>query len=217
MSLDTFANLKTAIGAYLDRDDLTDYIPDFITLAEEMHKRPALVDSMRNPEEVGGIRLKEMITRSNITVDSRQISLPDGFLEPISFRLLTNPVTVLQYVNYHEMNRRRDETSGKPEYFTIGNEIEFDHSPDTSYTGEIIFYKEETALSDSNTSNNILTKVPGAYLYGALLASAPFLMDDPRIVVWRSLYRQSVDGANRLLKKSRRAGHLVSRPAGAVA
>jgi len=216
MSLDTFANLKTAIGAYLDRDDLTDYIPDFITLAEEMHKRPALVDSMRNPEEVGGIRLKEMITRSNITVDSRQISLPTGFLEPISFRLLTNPVTVLQYVNYHEMNRRRDETSGKPEYFTIGNEIEFDHSPDTSYTGEIIFYKEETALSDGNTTNNILTKVPGAYLYGALLASAPFLMDDPRIVVWRSLYRQSVDGANRLLKKSRRAGHLVSRPAGAV-
>lgn len=205
MSLDTFANLKTAIASYLDRDDLTSQIPDFITLAESRHK---------NAPEDGGIRIKEMINRSAVTVNARQVSLPTGFLEPISFRLLTTPVTVLRYVNYHEMNRLRDETNGKPEYFTLANEIEFDHTPDSSYSGEIIYYKSETALSDANTSNNILTRVPGAYLYGSLLEAAPFIMDDPRLQIWGTLYKQIVDGVNRQTFRGRVSGPLASRPAG---
>jgi hypothetical protein len=207
MSIDTFANLKTAIADHLDRSDLADHIPDFITLAEEMHKRPA---------DKGGVRIKEMISRSSITVDSRQEDFPEGYLEPITFRLLTTPVTELKFVDYHEMNRLRDETSGKPEYYTIGGEFEFDHAPDSSYSGEIVYYKSETALSDSNASNNILTQAPGAYLYGALVASAPFLMDDPRIVVWQTLYAASAQGANGITKKARRGKHLVSRVAGST-
>ena len=39
MALDTFANLKTSIANYLNRDDLTSYIPDFIALAEARHGR----------------------------------------------------------------------------------------------------------------------------------------------------------------------------------
>lgn len=202
MSLDTYANLKTEIAETLDRDDLSDHIDAFIDLAEEMHRRPT---------DKGGVRIRQMLTREAITVDSRQVSLPDGFLELETLRLLTSPVTVLKNVSYHEMNRIRSETNGKPDYFTIGNEFEFDKSPDSSYSGEIVYYKEETALSDSNTTNSILEKVPAAYLYGALVASAPFLMDDPRIVVWQTLYRAAADGANGLTKKARRGKHLVSR------
>ena len=199
MSLSTFANLKTSIADHLDRDDLSDYIPDFITLAEARHKRD--------------VRIKEMISRTSVTVNARQISLPTGLIEPISFRLLTNPVTDLTYVNYHEINRLRDETSGKPLYYTVSSEIEFEKSPDSSYSGEMVYWKEETALSDSNTSNNILAQAPDIYLYGALIASAPFLMDDPRLTVWAELYKESVRGANRLANR-RRGGRLVSRPAG---
>lgn len=207
MSLDTYANLKTAIANTLDRDDLTDHIDDFIDMAEEVHKGPV---------NEGGIRCLEQVTRESITIDERQESFPTGFLEPISLRLLTNPVTELKFINYHEMNRVRDASSGKPEYFTIGGEFEFDHLPDSSYSGEIIFFKEETALSDSNTSNNILTNYPSAYLYGALVHSAPFLTDDPRIVVWQTLYQAAANRANGKMKKARRAKHLVSRPAGAT-
>ena len=34
MALTTYAELKTAIGDFLNRDDLTSVAPDFITLAE---------------------------------------------------------------------------------------------------------------------------------------------------------------------------------------
>lgn len=207
MSLDTYTNLKTSIANTLDRDDLTDHIDDFIDLAEEIH---------RGPVDEGGIRCLEQIVRESITVDNRQEAFPTGYLEPVNFRLLTTPVTDLTQVNYHELNRVRSETSGKPLYYTIGPEFEFDVAPDSSYSGEIVFFKEETALSDSNTTNNILTNYPGAYLYGALIASAPFLMDDPRIVVWQTLYQTAANRANGKAKKARRAKHLVSKVAGAT-
>jgi len=207
MSLDTYSNLKTSIANHLDRDDLSDYIDDFIDLAEEMH---------RGPVDEGGVRCLEQISRESFTVDARQKDFPTGYLEPINFRLLTTPVTDLTHVNYHELNRHRSETTGKPEYYTIGGEFEFNKSPDSSYSGEIIFFKEETALSDSNTTNNILTNYPSLYLYGALVATAPFLMDDPRIVIWQTLYQAGANRANGKSKKARRAKHLVSQPAGAT-
>lgn len=201
MSISTYSELKTAIADFLDRDDLTSKVDNFIDLAESYHKRD--------------IRINEMISRSSITVNNRQISLPAGFLECINLRLLTNPVTILDYVNFHEMNRNRQAT-GKPSYFTITNEIEFDTDPDSSYSGEIVYWKSETALSDANTSNNILTRAPDAYLYGSLIHSAPYLSDDPRIAVWASLYRQAVDGLNNVTRRARSVGPMVSRVTGST-
>lgn len=200
MSLDTYANLKTEIADTLDRDDLTDQIDTFIDLAEARHRRE--------------VRTREMISRSSITIESRQISLPIGFLDAINLRILTTPVTILKNVNYHELNRIRSESTGKPEYFTISNEIEFDKSPDSSYSGEIVYWQSQTALSDSQTTNDILDNHPDLYLYGSLIASAPFLMDDPRIVVWKALYDDARDAANMQARKGRTVGPLVSRVSG---
>lgn len=201
MSISNYSELKTAIATFLDRDDLTADIDTFIDLAEADHKLD--------------IRIPEMLTREALTVDARQVAFPSGYLETKTLRLLTNPVTVLKSVNLHEMNRNRTETSGKPLIFTTeGGEFEFDKAPDSSYSGEIIYYKEETALSDSNTSNNILTRVPNAYLYGALVHTAPYLQDDPRLAVWGTLYRNIVDRLNKQARRSGRVSSSVSRVSG---
>lgn len=200
MSLDTYSNLKTAISDTLDRNDLTDHIDDFIDIAEARHKRD--------------VRIRQMIARESITVNNRQISLPDDFVEAIDLRLLTDPVTVLSNVTYHEMNRRRIESTGRPEIYTITNEIEFDKSPDTSYSGEIVFWHGQSALSDSNTSNDILTNHPDLYLYAACAAAAPFLMDDPRLVVWNTLYTNGVEQANAMTRRGRVSGRISSRVVG---
>ena len=201
MSVDTYDNLVTEVANHLDRDDLSSDIDTFIDLCEARLKRE--------------VRIREMVTREALTVADRQEALPSGFLEMISLRLLTNPVTVLQEVNLHEMTRIRVESTGKPLYFTsYGNEIEFNESPDSSYSGEIIYYKEQDALSGSNTTNDILTRAPDLYLYGTLLAAAPFLMNDERIPTWEKLYtsaRDRINGQDRKL-----AGPLVSRVVGAT-
>lgn len=201
MALDNYTDLQEAIADYLD-DDLTDQIKDFIRLAEARHRRE--------------IRIREMVKRESITVNARYIDFPTGFLEARNLRIITNPMRVLSEVSVHEMNLRRRDETGLPSFVTFHEQIEFDVVPDSAYSGEIIFYKAVDRLSDSVATNDILDIAPDAYLYGALLASAPFLLNDERVQLWGTLYAQARDSLNATAKASRRTGPLVSRVAGAT-
>ena len=199
MSLSTVSELRAAIADYLI-DDMPDQINQFIALAESRHRRE--------------IRMREMFTRASLTVNARNVSLPSGFLEAINLRLLTDPVTRLEEVSLPEMTAIRQEVNGRPAYFSIASDIEFDVVPDASYSGEITYYEALTALSDGNPSNVLLTTYPDAYLYAALAASAPYQMADERLAVWEALYRDARDTINRQASASRRVGPLVSRVSG---
>ena len=134
MPFSNYTELQAAIASELENDSLTAEIPDFIRLAETRIRRD--------------IRVRELIQRDSITVNARQISLPARFLEAIELRLLTDPVTVLENLALHEMTRRRTSGTGKPTLFTVHTEIEFDRSPDESYSGEIIFWEQSDALAE---------------------------------------------------------------------
>ena len=188
MALDTFANLKTTIANYLNRDDLTAYIPDFISLTEKRLNRE--------------LRVREMINSdtSTTTVSGTQnYTVPTGFIEAISVIYQSDPFTTLSFISNHDFYRNYNSsvTSGNPTFFTIvGDKIKLGVAPDQAVTLQIDFYKTVTALSDSNTTNDILTNYPELYLYGALAESSPFLMQDERLQTWASLYKEAVSKAN---------------------
>lgn len=198
MAIDTYDDLKTEIADHLDRDDLATKIDTFIDLAEARHKRD--------------LRMREMIRRSTADASGRYLALPSSFIGMRTLRLLTDPVTVLQEVNLYEMNRIRSEDTGKPTWYTVHEEIEFNKTPDDTYTAEMIYYAEFTALSDSNTTNALLARAPDAYLYGALISAEPYLWNDERVTLWAQFYRAAVDRLNGMDRK--RAGPLVSRVVG---
>ena len=186
MALDTFANLKTSIANYLNRDDLTSYIPDFISLAEA-----------RNGRDLR-LRIMENVATATATGGTNYISLPTNFLEFRYVALNTTPKIVLRYMSPFELTRNYGgTTSGEPVYMTlIGERLYFGPTPDSNYSIEWAYYSKPTALSDSNTSNAILTNHPDLYLYASLLESAPFLMQDERLGTWAELYREAVKVAN---------------------
>lgn len=202
MAINTYSDLKIEIASHLDRDDLSDKVDTFIDLAEARHKRD--------------IRIREMIVRQAISIDARYKAIPDGVLEIIQLRLLTSPITSVKYVSPEQMSDMRKEENGKPELFTIHAELEFNKSPDATYSGEIFFYKSLTPLSDAATSNALLARAPDTYLYGALLATAPYLLDDGRIEVWGALYRSAVEGLQQSRRQERSVGAMVSRVRGAT-
>lgn len=200
MALDSYTNLKQSIIDHLDRDDLSGFVDDFIDLAEARHKRE--------------IRIMDMIERDPITFVTRYADLPSRYLEALSIRLLTgeDPPTILRNLNLHEMMRKRiEETTGIPQFFTVHNQIELDRVPDQAYSGEIIYYKELNALSDNVSSNAILSRAPDCYLYAALAASAPFLMNDERVLLWEGLYTNARDALNQLDIDAAHIGPLVAR------
>lgn len=187
MALSNYNELKQSVIEHLDRDDLSASADDFIRIAESRHQRE--------------VRIRDMLVRIPLVAVTRYAALPNNYLEAKSFRLLTDPVTVLKYLTPHEMSRRRREATGKPKFFTMYGEFEFDVIPDMPYTGEIIYYVALSGLSASNITNALLTIAPDIYLYSCLAAAAPFLMNDERIPVWESLYSNGKDALNLLQNK----------------
>tara|TARA_R100000353_G_scaffold125173_1_gene88865 strand:+ start:945 stop:1571 length:627 start_codon:yes stop_codon:yes gene_type:complete len=181
MAISNYSQLKSAIADWLDRTDLTDSIPDFITLAETRHRRD--------------FKIRRMETRvtANTVADTEYYTLPDNFVAMRNIQLNTNPKTPLEYLTPEQMDRvHAGSTKGKPKaYSIIGNNIQLRPLPDSVYQIEMLYFKYFTPLSDSNTTNDMLTYHPDAYLYGALVEAEPYLQNDKRIQVWAGYYERA--------------------------
>tara|TARA_R100001510_G_scaffold7696_2_gene5973 strand:+ start:1252 stop:1878 length:627 start_codon:yes stop_codon:yes gene_type:complete len=178
MALTTYSELKTAIANWLDRSDLDDRIPEFIQLAEARHRRD--------------FKIRRMETRvtANTIADTEYYSLPDNFVAMRNIQLNTDPKTALEYLTPEQMDRvRAGSKTGKPKaYSIIGNNFQLRPIPDGIYEIEMLYFKYFTALSDSNTTNDMLTFHPDLYLYGSLVEAEPYLHNDKRIQVWAGYY-----------------------------
>jgi hypothetical protein len=182
MALSTYAELKTSIGDWLNRSDLTAAIPDFISLAEAQVERT--------------LRTRQMIVRANASFDAQYGAVPADFLETKSLKLTsTNPQTPLQFLSIDALDNEAANytASGKPRFFgVVGGQFRLVPVPDATYTTELTYYAKLTKLSSTVTTNWLLTSSPDIYLYGALLQAAPYLQDDARIQVWSSLYDRAM-------------------------
>jgi hypothetical protein len=97
--------------------------------------------------------------------------------------------------------------TGKPKFYAhVGETFELYPTPDQTYNIELVYYQSIPALSDSNTSNWLLTIAPDAYLYGALMQAAPYLGEDERVQVWNGLYVSAVSAINAVNERTRLSG-----------
>ena len=183
MALSTYAELKTSIGDWLNRSDLSATIPDFISLAEAQIERT--------------LRTRQMIVRANASFDQQYGALPSDFLEAKSLKLTsTNPPTPLSFLTIDLLDEQSASytASGKPKFFgVVGNQLRILPTPDGTYTTELTYFAKLTKLSNSVTTNWLLTSSPDIYLYGALLQAAPYLQDDARIQTWATLYERALN------------------------
>jgi len=196
MAITTYAELKTSVADFLNRDDLTSVIADFIALGEAQMNRD--------------VRHYSMIKRSVAEIDTRYSSLPSDFLEPIRLHIDDSYQTRLELTSLDDMLQLRNNTAnatGKPQYYAIvGDSIEVYPTPDADYNTELMYYAKIDALSDSNTSNWVLSSHPDAYLYGSLMQSAPYLKDDNRLTVWASLYAGIISSINKQSERTKYGG-----------
>ena len=183
MALTTYTELKTSIGDWLNRSDLTTAIPDFISLAEAQIERT--------------LRTRQMIVRANASFDAQYGAVPSDFLETKSLKLTsTNPQTPLSFLSIDALDNEAANytASGKPKFFgVVGGQFRIVPTPDANYTTELTYYAKLTKLSSSVASNWLLSSSPDIYLYGSLLQAAPYLQDDARIQTWATLYERALN------------------------
>ncbi len=162
MSLDTYDNLKAEIIDWSHREDMDLRVDTFIDLAES--------EMFSNPLEPLKIREQEDTASFTCSTTSRYVALPTDYksMRTIQISLSNSSPHELRYRTPAQLNV--SSVTGLPSFFTVTTQIEFERTPDQAYSGEIWYHSGFTALSSSNTTNNVLTNHPDIYLFGSLWA-----------------------------------------------
>jgi len=183
MAITTYTELKSAVADWLNRSDLSSAIANFIALSETQTER--------------NLRVRQMLTRSNASIDTKFSTVPADFLQARTFKLTsTSPIQPLEFATDDQMDDldAADTAPSRPLYYSVvGNQLRVHPIPDSTYTAEMSYFAKIPRLSDSIPTNWLLTMAPDIYLYGALIQSAPYLKDDERINVWTTLYAAGLD------------------------
>jgi len=196
MAISDYGELKTAVANWLDRDDLTDRIPEFISLAEARFNRV--------------LRLRSMEAKSTASTvgGQRNLALPGGYIQMRNFQVNSSPLTTLSYVTPEIYDRVwGGSTSGTPKFYTIlANEVSFGPIPASVMTVEMLYYKKFDNLSVSTTTNWLITNAPDIYLYGSMLEAEPFIMNDERVPLWAQALQQGISDLQEQDNKDRHSG-----------
>jgi hypothetical protein len=198
MALSTYTELKAAVADYLHRANLTAQVVDFITLAES--------------EINTDVRMRKQESDETLTLSSgaTTVALPTRYSEPIRLDIVIagQDNRELTYVPPAQLTVQATTGSAcEPDYWTInaGN-IQVPAPTDQSYT---LLFKMLADFDIASTSTNaLLTKYPGIYLYGALLQAAPYMANDKRVATWATMYSNLVDKANKKEARTRKLATL---------
>jgi hypothetical protein len=196
MAISNYTELKTAVANWLDRDDLTDRIPEFISLAEARFNRVLRLRSMETKE-----------TASTVA-GQRNLALPTNYIQMRNFQVNTEPLTTLSYVTPEIYDRLwGGSQTGTPEFYTIlADEVSFGPIPSSVQQVEMLFYKRFDSLSSTTATNWLITNAPDIYLYGAMLEAEPFIMNDERIPIWAQAFEKGVVDLQEQDNKDRHSG-----------
>lgn len=202
MSIATYTDLLSAVAGWLNRDDLTARIPDFVALFEGRAKRE-LRDWLRTT-----------LTATNTTGDLvlsdsgevLSVSYNDGTSGAHNFPL--DLVSREQYNRLMETQSANVSVAGQVAYVDADvnagtTTIRF--WPPAGATAPIanlkVEYVKQLQSLASVSTNALLRDAPDMYLYGTLAESAPYLLHDERVPVWQARVDEGFRGLRILTER----------------
>ena len=201
MSLSTYSEIKTGIANYLNRDDLTSSIPDFITLTENRLDRELRA------------RVNLVRVETTTTADTAFYDLPSDLIElrNVTYETSSNNSYALSYLSPESGSREYGSVgSGAPRAYTnLGKNIQLFPTPDGAYTLGLSYFKKLVPLSDSVTTNDILNSFPDLYLFGSCLEGAIYLNDSEQTQRFMAIYQKAIDSVKAAEESARFSGTVM--------
>jgi hypothetical protein len=194
MAITTYATLKTAVEAWMNRSDstTTGEIDTFIDLCEAEINR--------------NVRHRQMEQRVTTTVTSEYAELPSDFLEMRSIKLNSNPNVPIRFEspqNFIALRATNTTQNNDPVFYTIeGDQLRFSPIPSSSAI-EMNYFERITPLDDTNTTNWIITNYPDVYLYGSCYQGSIFTRNDGDLQKFGALYAKALDELDRADDRAR--------------
>ena len=205
MSIATYAQLKTAIETWLARSgdtEISTNASDLVTLAEARLNRE--------------LRLRVNWTNGALTgtISSSTITLPSDFLEAQSLFLTTFGVQS-KLGTFVAGERPIGTTNTVPMAWAIdGANVQLDAPCDQAHTF-IFRYLARFALSDSVTTNWLLTNHPDVYLFSALVEAEALVKDTSQkwIALWKARADEAIASINEIQARNTLVAKLGTDPA----
>jgi len=178
VTIQSYSDLLAAAASWLNRGDIDDQVPAFVTLAESQFNRE--------------MRVRDMMVRADATSDAENVQLPDDWLEHYSLQLAPGGGGLfLEYLSERASNQFKSSLQGTSGpvmgYTVIGNAIELIPAPGDNVDLKMVYYARIPSLSTVVQANWLLTKSPDLYLYSTLLQAEPFLKNDDRLPLWAQM------------------------------
>ena len=183
----TYDSLTSTVLQYLERQDaaVVNAIPTFITLCE--------FEIAQNIKTLGQMEVVD----STMQIGNPVIPKPARWRKTTSMTLSNSgakqPILVrkLEYLNTYAQDVT---ATGTPLYYA---DYDYDHwfvapTPDKAYAFEALCYTRLEPLSSSHQTNWLTQNAPNAMLFGTLKQTAPFLKNDARLAVWKSMFDEAL-------------------------
>ena len=205
MAITNYTNLQTSLADFLNRDDLTAVIPDFITLAEANFNRDIRHWKMEARTSGGQPAGQEYMVIPADWLETIRMHVVDTSVTP---NTSSNPITMISRDQMADIRYKNNDNAGKNPfaYTHADGQFQLYPTPPQNVDIELLYYQKIPALSATTTTNWLLDEAPDVYLYGALLHSAPYLQEDARIAAWAQLYSAAVANLNRVSEQTRYSG-----------
>jgi hypothetical protein len=189
-----YATLQTAIGDYLNRSDLSTFLPNFTQNAEaKLYKV---------------LRIRAMETALNDTIAGGVVALPSDYIELKYAYINTTPARFLSRITPEKLYEDYPVRSGSsmPQVIAVeGGNFIFGPYPG-SYAVAGVYYARLPSLSASNTTNWFTANAPDLLLYGSLLEAEPFILNDERLPVWKAFYGAALKAVQDEERRERSSG-----------
>lgn len=199
MAISTYDELQTALKNWIDDSTLADArLEEMIAMAEGPFRRR--------------VRDIEMEVRSQATLTGEYLALPTDFAEKRSIHLEGSTDSALTYVSPQWLASRAF-SSNKQKYYTITDgQFKFAPFNSASRTVELIYLAKFAALSDSATTNWLLTNHPDIYFWGSIFYGNVFIADDDRAAKAERMFEKvMIELDQYTIRKRHGGGPLVPR------
>jgi hypothetical protein len=194
MAISTYSELQTAANNYSDRSDSADRVKEWIALFEARANR-----------ELGAVETDTTLTG---TLNSRRIDLSAVAIEqPIALFLAESGSDEVPIPFKTDGTFPYLSASGVPTKagFDVSlGFIDFDCPLNSAYPFRLRF-RQRFALSDSATTNWLLTKHPDLYLAGTMMWGAGYREDLPMGQVWKQTLDEAIPQVRHVISQGKRA------------
>lgn len=192
MALDNYSDLQSEALDWMERAGQSGKAPLWIKLAEARLNRE--IPAVETDTTLTGTAASNVISISAISI-----------VQPIALFLAESGRDEVEIDPAVEGLFPVLATSGRPSQWSVdGTNINFDRPLDSAYPFRFR-YRERFALSDSATTNWLLTNHPDVYLAATLMWGAGYNQDWANGQVWKSVLDEGIPAVRNTIAQSKRS------------